>query len=74
MKNTQSARTQNKAKKAILKPTVKRLVLPSPFLTVTVYSTVKGLVFLIPQGMEGTSFQRWKEAHQDEITEWLKTL
>lgn len=73
MEKTQSARTINKANKAILKPSVKRSF-STDFFTVDVYTTPKGLVFLLPRGMNGSAYRRFIEAHQDDINDCLKTL
>jgi hypothetical protein len=75
MTQAKSTRTLNKAVKAV-KPIVKKLYLPTsePFRHVLVYTTSKGLVFIIPQGMDGISFRRWRDAHKDEIDNWIKTL
>jgi len=66
MTKIQSAQTLNK---------VVRLSIPIPEnQTVFIFSTYKGIFYKLPQGMDGIAFKKFREAHTDEINDWLKIL
>jgi hypothetical protein len=67
MKTTQSTRTLNKVERL-------SILISNSNEIVFVYSTPEGIFYKLPQGMDGIAFKKFREAHTDEVNDWLKTL